>query len=623
VTKKVINLSDLDGHNGFEIFGPNAYKGSDYSVSSAGDFNGDGIDDLLVGNTDANASYVVFGSAGWSEQSLDLTGLDGSNGFKVVGEDSSDLIGFSVAAAGDFNKDGIDDLLIGAPEADGNHFSQAAAGRSYIVFGTPHHTSSELAVAQLNGLNGVKLISAYKFGDFGTSVSYAGDVNGDGFDDVVIGAPNADANGYDSGLTTLVFGSGDWSDINPAVISSSYKSFKLNISGSSSYSGSGYSVSHAGDFNSDGYDDFLIGEPTTGKSYVIFGANQVADIGFGDRFELSGADRLGYSVSDAGDFNGDGIHDVIIGSRLRGAGECYVVFGSPDRLNQQLTVSDLDGSNGFKIIGVDSGDQVGSTVTSLGDVNGDGIDDLAIGAYGAGADWGETYVLYGSNTWSAASFELAGLDETTGFQINGYDPSTESGAFLSSAGDVNGDGINDILIGTGKDGVNGTSSPDAYVVFGIKNQTPLIENAISLVGPRGLIKQDYNVHIYQENAGRLTKSSSDFGPTYTQILSAELEETTDGAVDISDVISQLRHIVGLSELTGLNKAAADNDANGSIDISDVISSLRQIVGLQEAPNARIVDAQGNHEFMFDDSVTELYVVAAGDADLSWTPLELV
>nr|WP_254448307.1 tandem-95 repeat protein [Marinobacterium sp. xm-a-152] len=120
-----------------------------------------------------------------------------------------------------------------------------------------------------------------------------------------------------------------------------------------------------------------------------------------------------------------------------------------------------------------------------------------------------------------------------------------------------------------------------------------------------------------------TLAVTEIGPTDTQILSAELDETTEGAVDISDVISQLSHIVGLSELSGLNKAAADNDANGSVDISDVISSLRQIVGLQEAPNARIVDAQGDHQFMFDDSVTELYVVAAGDADLSWTPLELV
>jgi len=111
--------------------------------------------------------------------------------------------------------------------------------------------------------------------------------------------------------------------------------------------------------------------------------------------------------------------------------------------------------------------------------------------------------------------------------------------------------------------------------------------------------------------------------TFSKISNATVEHASAQAVDISDVISQLRHIVGLSELTGLNKAAADNDANGSVDISDVISSLRQIVGLEAAPNARIVDAQGNAEFMFDDSITELYVVAAGDADLSWTPLELV
>ena len=134
---------------------------------------------------------------------------------------------------------------------------------------------------------------------------------------------------------------------------------------------------------------------------------------------------------------------------------------------------------------------------------------------------------------------------------------------------------------------------------------------------------DGSVSLTNQSSQTSIQTLASFAPTNTQILSAELEETTEGAVDISDVISQLRHIVGLSELTGLNKAAADNDANGSVDISDVISSLRQIVGLQEAPNARIVDAQGNHQFMFDDSITELYVVAAGDADLSWTPLELV
>ena len=146
---------------------------------------------------------------------------------------------------------------------------------------------------------------------------------------------------------------------------------------------------------------------------------------------------------------------------------------------------------------------------------------------------------------------------------------------------------------------------------------------IPLKTAQSLDLTDCTVTIVDDTSSSFEYKNDRFFPTNTQILSAELNETTEGAVDISDVISQLRHIVGLSELTGLNKAAADNDANGSIDISDVISSLRQIVGLQEAPNARVVDAQGNYQFMFDDSVTELYVVAPGDADLLWTPLELL
>lgn len=133
----------------------------------------------------------------------------------------------------------------------------------------------------------------------------------------------------------------------------------------------------------------------------------------------------------------------------------------------------------------------------------------------------------------------------------------------------------------------------------------------------------YNVKTVEVTSAEENYAHNRFFPTHTQILSAELEETTDGAVDISDVVIQLRHIVGLSELIGLNKVAADNDSNGSVNISDVVSSLRQIVGLEDAPNARIVDKDGNYQFTFDDSVTELFVVAAGDSDLSWVPAELM
>lgn len=106
------------------------------------------------------------------------------------------------------------------------------------------------------------------------------------------------------------------------------------------------------------------------------------------------------------------------------------------------------------------------------------------------------------------------------------------------------------------------------------------------------------------------------GPT-NEIVSLSYQVPTNGAVAISDVIAQLRHIVGLSELTGLNKGAADNNGDGEIGISDVISSLRQIVGLEPAPDAKLVTADGESQFLFDDSIEELYVVAPGDADLSW------
>ena len=115
---------------------------------------------------------------------------------------------------------------------------------------------------------------------------------------------------------------------------------------------------------------------------------------------------------------------------------------------------------------------------------------------------------------------------------------------------------------------------------------------------------------------------SAFAATNTTI-SADYDVDTTGAVGISDVIAQLRHIVGLNTLTGVALGAADNDGDGAVAISDVISSLRQIVGLQESPSAKLVTAAGESEFLFDHNVEELYVVAPGDADLSWIPSELV
>ena len=106
------------------------------------------------------------------------------------------------------------------------------------------------------------------------------------------------------------------------------------------------------------------------------------------------------------------------------------------------------------------------------------------------------------------------------------------------------------------------------------------------------------------------------------MITADYSSDTAGAVQISDVISQLRHLVGLDTLGGVALGAADNDGDGNVDISDVISSLRVIVGLEEPQSAKLVTDLGETQFLFDDAISELFVVAPGDADLSWAALDI-
>src|SRR4028118_1126721 len=154
------NLWDLNGSNGFAINGITAVDLSGSSVSNAGDVNGDGFDDLIIGArladpngiTNAGQSYVVFGSNSGFSASFNLSTLDGSNGFAINGIATYDLSGFSVSSAGDVNGDGFDDLIIGAIIADPNGIS--AAGQSYVVFGSNSGFGAGLDLSALNGSNG-------------------------------------------------------------------------------------------------------------------------------------------------------------------------------------------------------------------------------------------------------------------------------------------------------------------------------------------------------------------------------------------------------------------------------------------------------------------------------------
>ena len=489
------NLDSLNGSNGFVLNGIAAGDQSGFSVSSAGDINGDGLDDLIIGANTANGgagkSYVVFGSTAGFGASLNLSSLNGSNGFVLNGIDPSDQSGYSVSSAGDINGDGLDDLIIGAFGADLN--GNSYVGESYVVFGSTAGFGASLNLSSLNGSNGFVLNGIDPSDQSGYSVSSAGDINGDGLDDLIIGAFGADLNGNSYvGESYVVFGS-------TAGFGASLNLSSLNGSNGFVFSGidlgdfSGRSVSSAGDINGDGLDDLIIGasnaDPNgtdSGESYVVFGSNA----GFGasfSPFSLNGnngfvlngidpSDGSGRSVSSAGDINGDGLDDLIIGATYADpngngvAGESYVVFGSNAGFGASFNLSDLNGSNGFVLNGIDPNDRSGFSVSSAGDINGDGIDDLIIGAYLAdpnGTDSGESYVVFGSTAGFGASFNLSDLNGSNGFVLNGINAYDRSGTSVSGAGDINGDGLDDFIIGARSADPNGNSyAGESYVVFG-------------------------------------------------------------------------------------------------------------------------------------------------------------
>ncbi|MBE8967629.1 FG-GAP repeat protein [Nostocales cyanobacterium LEGE 12452] len=527
----VLNLSELNGSNGFVINGIDKYDNSGNSVSSAGDINGDGIDDLIIGATyadpnsqrDAGESYVVFGSNSSFDAQLNLSSLNGSNGFVINGIDSGDRLGISVSNAGDINGDGFDDLIIGASKADPN--GQRDAGSSYVVFGSNSVFGASFNLSSLNGSNGFAINGIDADDNSGSSVSSAGDINGDGFDDLIIGAGNR----------YVVFGSnsGFGASFNLSSLNGS-NGFVINTDISTSSS-----VSSAGDINGDGFDDLIIGaksaspngQERTGSSYVVFGSNS----GFGASFNLSSLngsngfaingidadDNSGSSVSSAGDINGDGFDDLIIGApgaspnSQNRAGESYVVFGSNSGFGASFNLSSLNGSNGFVINGIGADDGSGVSVSSAGDINGDGFDDLIIGTnsidYGSQFQAGRSYVIFGRSSGFGAGFNLSSLDGSEGFAINGINSGDRSGSSVSSAGDINDDGFDDLIIGAYRASPNGQiSAGESYVVFGFASPTPINKPPVP-VNDTATTDEDtaVNIEVLANDSNSLTVSTID------------------------------------------------------------------------------------------------------------------
>lgn len=429
-----------------------------YRISGAGDFNGDGLADLIVGaplfepisvcNIDRPPeAYVIYGKPDHDAVLLDeLAG----KGVRLRDVDHNDFVGTSVAAAGDFNGDGVGDVIAGAHRANGQ------SGVAYVVLGSRNHED----ILPLNGESErVIKIAGFQAGDNGGfSVSGAGDINSDGFADVVVGAPGADfGETSNTGGAVVVFGS---SRVRPIDVSR-LESFGFHVRGVEAGKRLGSEVAGAGDINGDGYSDLIIspdGSNASDVSYVVFGKKDIESSVLGLNGQESVALGGGWSRGrGAGDVNGDGIGDLILGRPNRGfGGESLVVFGQKDLSG---FYPDAFGVTGLSLEASVSAALLGIAVSGIGDFDGDGLSDVIAGAPRIDStlivggveyvtdDTGEAYVVYGSP--DSTLLNAGDLGEA-GFVIQGpkyiYGRAL-LGTSVRGAGDVNGDGLADFARG--------------------------------------------------------------------------------------------------------------------------------------------------------------------------------
>ncbi|MGA1793445.1 MAG: putative Ig domain-containing protein [Thermoplasmatota archaeon] len=366
-------------------------------VSGAGDVNGDGYDDILIGEQGNRTVHLFFGRPS-NEWSMDMNNSIMDVSFIDNIPAMNNYIGEALSGAGDVNGDGFDDILIGNFM---DHAGNEDCGKTHLVFG--RETSlwpEEFDLADSNA----SFIGEGWNDQTGGRVMGGGDVNGDGYDDILISSKTRN---YPLGETYLILGKNSGWTMN------------TNLSNSdASYLGEGsvgevHSMDMDGDFNKDGYDDILLGCGNTdgqgnlrGKAYVIFGKES----GWSLRTYLSGvdasfigeadSDHCGWGSSNAGDVNQDGYDDILIGSmgnaeKAFTAGQVYVIFGKPTGWESSVRLWESDAS--FQ--GHDEWDFLGQSVAGLGDVNGDGVDDFIMAGPHVQCDnSGKIYLVFGLST---------------------------------------------------------------------------------------------------------------------------------------------------------------------------------------------------------------------------------